>query len=749
MEWPSVEVVKVEDQNRYNYYGTDSSLAREEFLQNLTWELVTKEIYARAAKAAISNIMVDHEASGMEAKVHAFLRQLEEADSIEKWNTHYRNCARSFTELMAGASPPARTLEMCRGGLDAVHDILKYRLPDEAETEDTTSGRRKMRRRKSNADTVLPARDAFVLCQSFPKLPTKSVSGTRAPDLSYRYGLLTSTPDSNDAYASEKNGVPAATRGNNNNNNNNNDDNGKNHHNHEHGSPTMALYGNDACKHVSKLREVGQLETSAASLASHTLTNYELVPSLADKTFVVLGCDHPLSPAKSLLRIPGVTVLGIPSSRKGLDELLEYIAYNAPDDTSFVYPEHNNNNNEMDTNIVLSRGPQVAQWILDNTQALYDDDEVDKHLSSYHRKRAGSELVLVPMPLPSPTLNKEDPSDPSNAVSTRVRESAIRWAAAIDLIVQRVLRARSDNVRCSVWSYQSSTTCMVVPAASTTKSTELLQSRPFHEPYLHKLSMGTLLKPTIEDTNTTSGEDDPEDSSPSPSSHDYAIVNGILTNEGPHHMLAEHIRLWRAIVTHFADEYQGYGAGYDDDDSDSDMDDDDDDDPTSRRDVYVFAPHVPLSRSATDSELVSKENAKLLDDPLRIFDAGAVASLLAAIGIAGLTDPIVNRPMPMVLTSGEEETTPFAMFWYGSFHGGIWNCPYTLESVSGTIGYVLGKAYEYYQYYAAGNGAAGNDPSTASTTDAKIVDAVPSKDVDLPDIVQQRLEMYAGQNMNV
>merc|ERR1719401_2694239 len=55
----------------------------------------------------------------------------------------------------------------------------------------------------------------------------------------------------------------------------------------------------------------------------------------------------------------------------------------------------------------------------------------------------------------------------------------------------------------------------------------------------------------------------------------------------------------------------------------------------------------------------------------------------------------------MVLTSGEEETTPFAMFWYGSFHGGIWNCPYTLESVSGTVGYVLGKAYEYYHYYAA------------------------------------------------
>ena len=111
--------------------------------------------------------------------------------------------------------------------------------------------------------------------------------------------------------------------------------------------------------------------------------------------------------------------------------------------------------------------------------------------------------------------------------------------------------------------------------------------------------------------------------------------------------------------------------------------------------------------------------------------------------------------MPMVLTSGEEGTTPFAMFWYGSFHGGIWNCPYTLESVSGTIGYVLGKAYEYYKYYTASNGEADKDPSSSGTgsTDANptsLVDAVPSKahqtdeEGELPDFVQERLAYVAG-----
>jgi len=764
MEWPNIEVVTVDDEEDryYNYYyGTDPSGERLD--SDRTATLVTKEIYARAAKASISNILVDHSETGLEDDVHDFLERLRRDDVVgggaddddSGWNVEYRNVARSFAELMAEATPLARTLEICRGGLDAVHDLLKYRLPrDDFDDDDINNNNNN---NNKGSDTVLSARDAFVLCQSFPKLSTRSVTGTRPPDLSYRYGLLTVSPDSNEAYAGDV--MNHHNRDHDGNNNNNNSGGG--------GGTTLTVYGNEACERIAGMRQAGQLETSAASLACHTLTNHELVTSMSEKTFVVIGCDHPLAPTKSLLRIPGVTVLGIPSSREGLRDLLEYVAYNAPDDSTFVYPDLEN-----DENPVLTRGPHVAQWILDNTKFLRDDDdEVDDHLSSYARTNAGSELVLVPMPLPSPTIDidiekkpNDDPSNNNNVVSsTRVRESSIRWAAASDLVVQRVLRARSESVRCSLWLYQSSTTCMVVPAASTTKSTEMLRRRPFHEPYLHKLSLGTVLKPTVEDRIEEKKKDDDDENDETTTNstrksktrrdnHDYTIVNGILTLEGPHHMLAEHIRLWRAIATHFPDEYQGYGRGTEDDDPSETEYDDDDLAGSRRREVYVFAPHVPLSLATSTTSPsggvlpVPRENARLLDDPLRIFDAGAVASILAAIGIAGLADPIVNRPMPCVLTSGEEDTTPFAMFWYGSFHGGIWNCPYTLESVSGTVGYVLGKAYEYYYHYyyhAAGGmvappGEEDDDDDNRSPRDGE------KEDDDLPDFVQERLEMFAG-----
>jgi len=585
----------------------------------------------------------------------------------------------------------------------------------------------------------MAAKDAYVLCQSFEKLHTSKFTGTRAPDLEYRFGLLKTTPPDNSFADAEE----------------------------------YTLSGTDACRHVHSLRENGQLEITTTSLANYTLTSPDIVSKMAHKTIVVLGCDHPLSPTKALLRIPGVTVLGIPSSLKGLESVREFATFNAPDDTSFVYPTHADSDN-----LILSRGPHVAQWILDNTK---DSDSVENE-NAHH----DSELVLVPMPLPL----AEDYFAPT--------ESAVRWAASSDLIVERVLRARSDSTRCSVWSYQSSTTCMVVPAASTTKSTERLLQRPGHEPWLHTLSLGTILTPTVGEKSTSastplaSKEDDSasaldSDAQKSASEstkrmsdldstthHDYAIVNGILTVEGPHHILAEHIRQWRALVTSYPDDYQHY------DDSD-----DDDDSVDLSKDVHVFCPHVPL----ITEDLVSSENAHLLD-PVRVFDAGAAASLLAAISLAGLVDPIVNRPMPTLDTrvgnrSGNfcSETTPFAMFWNGSVHGGIWNAPYTLDSVSGTTGYVLGKVYEYYHFYNGATDTATPEETSISTPSSSsqpvdvislhalrtgygtgtatiemematqnhkssaMVDVVPSttegeEEEDLPDIVQERLEMY-------
>jgi hypothetical protein len=695
MEWPAIENLAL-----YNEVPLTSQ--DEVYIENMTMTLLTKEIYTRAAKSAIANITIDHEGSGLKARVESFLEHLRGDD--DHWSTEYRSVAREFTELMAEARPRSRTLEICRGGLDAVHDLLKYRLPKEK--GDTT-----------DQETIILAKDAFVLCKNFGALHTHTVSGTRAPDLDYRFGLLTKAPTHNRDFANADY------------------------------INKFTLYGRAACSHVNQMRANGQLETSTASLAYHTLTNPDLVAQLAHKTFVVIGCDHHLSPTQSLLRIPGVTVLGIASNTMGLQHVLGYATYNTPDDTTFCYPTISSSNDYSGSeNLVLSRGPHVAQWILEHTKAGATRDGTGDGIGAHH----DSELVIVPMPLPNWSGN------PGPA------EAATRWAAASDLILERVLRARSESIKCSVWSYQSSTTCMVVPSASTTKSTELLQNRPVHEPWLHALSRGTILTPTIDENNNNNNNNNNDNSSPSKerqasaasksssttnrvapnanANHDYSIVNGILTFEGPHHVLSEHIRMWRAMVTQFPDEYHSYVQ------NDDDNGHDDDDDPNQS--LHVFAPFVPL----LTPDLISSVDTHLLD-PLRVFDTGSASSLLAAVAIAGLVEPIVNRPMPEIETGddGIEPATPFAMFWNGSVHGGIWNCPYTLNSVSGTTGYVLGKVYEYYYHYYNNSTTAKAKDGTSSSTEIdnstkSIVDVVPSNvdgQQDLPAIVQERLEMLA------
>jgi len=695
MEWPTLDILQ-DVSEEPNFLTTED----EEYLGSMTMTLITKEIYARAAKAAVSNILVAQKQPNLKARVDAFVQRLRQDD--DRWKaSEYRNIAREFTELMTMAKPRCRTLEICRAGLDAVHDLLKYRVPG------------------SNDPTLMVAKDAFVLCQSFDRFHTVTFSGTRAPDMEYRYGLQT------EASVSDRDFVDG-----------------------------LSLYGKEACENVNALRNAGQIETSSASLACHTLTNPDLVHRLAKKTFVILGCDHPLSPAKTLLRIPGVNILGISTDHPGLEEIMEYATYNTPDNTNFSYPTMSSKQGYDDGNLVLSKGPHIAQWILENTKEMLD--ETDMGIA-----HPDSEIVLVPMPLLLPENNMG------------FSEMAIRWAASCDLILERVLRARSDFVKCSIWSYQSSSTCMVVPSASTTTSTELLLNRPIHEGLLHRLSMGTILTPVIdEDGNdddnhsSTTQPQTPSEESPSTSlaaarmgdpnaNHDYSIVNGIMTHEGPYHILAEHIRMWRAIVTNYPHEYHRY-------DNESDSEDDYSDDEGEARDpsrnVWVFAPYVPL----LTPKHAPQNDARMLLEPLKVFDGGAAASLLCAVGLAGLVDPIVNRPMPIfeeaTTSDNVEPSTPFAMFWHGSIHGGIWNCPYTLESANGTVGYVLDKVYEYYYYYyynytnnttntAIANkeiATTGADSSSKTTENEAIVDSVPGE---MPDIVHDRLMMIANNQL--
>lgn len=101
------------------------------------------------------------------------------------------------------------------------------------------------------------------------------------------------------------------------------------------------------------------METSASSLSKTTIMNNKLPSIVSNKRFILLGCTSELGPAKSLLQIPGATVLGIARGGERLDNLLDYVNCHSPDDTTFMYPKGGAD--------LLQNGPQIVQWILDNT----------------------------------------------------------------------------------------------------------------------------------------------------------------------------------------------------------------------------------------------------------------------------------------------------------------------------------------------------------------------------------------------
>jgi len=287
--------------------------------------------------------------------------------------------------------------------------------------------------------------------------------------------------------------------------------------------------------------------------------------------------------------------------------------------------------------------------------------------------------------------------------------------------------------------------------------------------------------------------------------HEYAVVNGIIASPGgAHDVLAETIRLWRCLVTNLAPYLQHRGdTQYDSDDEYDDYEEDDDGTThratttttsnttttsSSRNEIHVFAPYVPLWKKNDDDDdttvggglvaTTTEPNELVTESNVKVFDIGTASSLMTAIGLAGLLNPIVNRPLPILLdddvgAAAGATTTPFSLFWNGSVHGGIWNCPYTLNSVSGVTGYVLGKLYNYYDTYAApymvavtatatssssnddtttpnnNNDNNNNNTTTGSTNDPSSLSSsgiqiVPSTFGDpMPDIVRERLEVLA------
>lgn len=574
MEWPEVNT------ETYEFATTATEL----------------QIWKRAADAISSDYTSKENDNESDARLRSrLLRRFQESlrdvaaqGDEEKqtafWRANYRSILYKFVELMASsASSPELSLDVAQAGIDAVHDMLLYRI---------------------DARTVVPAKDVFVFTKSFAPLGTLTCTGTAAPDLDFQFGLVN----------------PA--------------------------SPLHTLYGMDAVKQVEAWYEYGCMETSASVLAKSTLTSNNVSSVVSKKVFVLLGCTAALGPARALLKIPGVRVLGVARGGSKLDDLLDYVRNECPDDATFEYPKSPPYPNGEDGRYpnggacLLTQGPQIAQWILDRTSTENEDDnEV--------------ELVLVPL------------------ATSPDGEEHVRLAASMDLIIQRVLRARPNISSNALWTYTSPTLPLVVPPLAATAAKQRWEQRPTWEKWANTLSRGSWLEPaTVSGVNPNEGPTQDKSGAangttgweqPTINNNDYVLVNGIVTAQGPCYVLAKMLQQWRCMVAYYRDAH------------------------------IVSAPFAPPTRTPTMLSSDGTTNALTgmhHFEPLLAFDSGSASTLMCAILIAQLQ--LMNRPLP------DMDESPFTLFWEGAAHGGVWTCPYTLESIS-VVNYALGKS-TYYPY---------------------------------------------------
>ncbi|CAJ1966531.1 unnamed protein product [Cylindrotheca closterium] len=399
-----------------------------------------------------------------------------------------------------------------------------------------------------DSHTAVPAKDAFVVTSSYEKLRTVHIQGTQEIDSSdFQLPLV------NPANIKEE------------------------------------LYGHGACAQVDAWQQYGVLETSASVYAKTALVSRSL-PSVAHrKKFCLLGCTSELGPARSLLLIPGAEVLGVCRGGEKYTSLLQYVEARSPVTTRLTVPE-----NGAD---ILTQGPEIAQWILDQT-------------------KSEDTLVLMPLAYADGEMN-------------------VRLCVAMDLIMQRITRQRRKAI---VYQYSTPTQVLVLPPMAASAAQNRLGKRPTWEKFTSSLSLGNWLQPSLPESN-----------------NDYCILNGIATAQGPNYILAKTLQMWRCMIAYYRD------------------------------DLCVSAPFAPICR--TRSVVAYKSIAIVLEgmhhfEPMLAFDASVASSLMCAIMMSQIQ--VVNRPVP------DMDENPFTLFWDGSAHGGVWTCPYTLESIS-TVNWMLGR----------------------------------------------------------
>lgn len=120
-------------------------------------------VWKRAAAGALVDITEDRTA--LIPAINDFNESLE---NCENFRHEYRVIIEEFITIMASASND-QALDMAQAGIDALHNLLLYRIDDY---------------------TIVPAKDAFILTSSFPKLDTIHIKGTKPEEKNgFKLGL--------------------------------------------------------------------------------------------------------------------------------------------------------------------------------------------------------------------------------------------------------------------------------------------------------------------------------------------------------------------------------------------------------------------------------------------------------------------------------------------------------------------------------------------------------------------------------
>jgi hypothetical protein len=180
-----------------------------------------------------------------------------------------------------------------------------------------------------------------------------------------------------------------------------------------------------------------------------------------------------------------VNLLGVCREGKKLDDLKDFVVTHSPDGTTFSYPKGGAD--------LLTQGPQISQWILDQTSPE-------------------EELILMPLAYADGEKN-------------------VRVCAAMDLIIQRVTRQRKKTILCQ---YSSPTTVMVLPPTAATKLQGRLNERSSWEKVTSFMSLGKWLQPSLPVSN-----------------NDFCVLNGITSAQGPNYILSKTLQMWRCMIAYY------------------------------------------------------------------------------------------------------------------------------------------------------------------------------------------------------